>query len=736
MRKHWARGLVTAAVLVAAGVAVVVSEEQAAAHGSPRTSVSTKLLATVPTSVGRLNDIACVDSSTCVAVGDHPGAGLGPAFIKRTVDGGATWSEVVAPTGSWGLTAIDCSGSKTCVAVGFYGTTLYSADGGNTWQRSVGTLLEGWGHVTCGSVTTCYASGEIEHFTGHWAVIKTTDGGATWGEIYTTFSRSIRELWCGDADHCLFSEFPQFANPGKELIWRTSDGGATWVEAQFPQAGGLWPVGCMGSTCVVDDTGPSQISWWSFDFGATWTSRSTTIGSWPIWCWGSQCVRVSQGSDLAVSDDSVDYSFAPLPGNGVWAFDCPAVGLCFFAGNLFDGTASMIARAEFRPKPVVAVAPARLLETRSGLGLTTTDRLFEGGGVVPAGGLLELQVGGRGGVDSDAQAAVLNFTVSGPAGAGYVTVFPCGTPRPLASSVNFTRGTTVANAVVTKLSPDGKACLFVSASTHVVADINGFVPGSVSSVVGVTPARLLETRSGPGMATADHALQGNGPVPAGGVVELPIGGRGGVATDARLAMLNVTVTEPESAGFVTVYPCDQPRPLASSVNFAPGATVANAVMTKLSTNGGICLFSSASAHLVVDVNGFVLATEESVVGLVPARLLETRFGTGMTTVDHLFEGGGIAPGGRVTELQVGGRGGVAADASSAILNVTVTEPTGSGYVTLFPCGLGPPNASNLNYVSGVTVANTVITKLALNGKVCLYAPSDAHLVVDVTGYFV
>jgi hypothetical protein len=368
--------------------------------------------------------------------------------------------------------------------------------------------------------------------------------------------------------------------------------------------------------------------------------------------------------------------------------------------------------------------------------MVTADRQFEGGGAVPAGGLVELQVAGRAGVDGDALSAVLNVTVTGSAGAGYVTVFPCGVQRPLSSSVNFSRGATVANAVVTKLGPDGKACLFASASTDLVVDISGFVPGSVSSVVGVTPARLLETRSGPGMVTADHLLEGNGAVSAGGVVELPIGGRAGVATDARLAMLNVTVTEPGSAGFVTVYPCDQPRPLASSVNFALGATVANAVMTKLSGGGSVCLFTSAFAHLVVDVNGFVLATEESVVGLVPARLLETRSGPGMTTVDHLFEGGDIARGGRVVELQIGGRGGVAADASAAILNVTVTEPSAPGFVTLFPCGLGVPNASNLNYLSRETVANTVVVQLALNGKICLYVPSDAHLIVDVNGYLV
>ena len=81
-----------------------------------------------------------------------------------------------------------------------------------------------------------------------------------------------------------------------------------------------------------------------------------------------------------------------------------------------------------------------------------------------------------------------------------------------------------------------------------------------------------------------------------------------------------------------------------------------------------------------------------------------------------------------------GRGGVTVGASTVVLNVTVTEPTVPGYVTVYPCGIDPPLASNLNFVGGQTVANAVIVKLCSDGKVCVYTSNAIELIADVNGY--
>ena len=69
---------------------------------------------------------------------------------------------------------------------------------------------------------------------------------------------------------------------------------------------------------------------------------------------------------------------------------------------------------------------------------------------------------------------VLNVTAVGPTGPGYLTVFPCGTDRPLASNANYVAGEVVPNAVVAKLGIDGNVCIYTSAATHLVIDVNAW----------------------------------------------------------------------------------------------------------------------------------------------------------------------------------------------------------------------------------------------------------------------
>jgi hypothetical protein len=61
---------------------------------------------------------------------------------------------------------------------------------------------------------------------------------------------------------------------------------------------------------------------------------------------------------------------------------------------------------------------------------------------------------------------------------------------------------------------------------------------------------------------------------------LQVTGRGGVPADAAAVVLNVTVNEPEQAGFVTAYPCGTPRPNASNLNYVPGQTIPNNVIVR------------------------------------------------------------------------------------------------------------------------------------------------------------
>ena len=125
-------------------------------------------------------------------------------------------------------------------------------------------------------------------------------------------------------------------------------------------------------------------------------------------------------------------------------------------------------------EPYASLVPGRLLESRPGS--ATVDGQSLRIGLRPAGSVTELQVTGSNGVPDDASAAVLNVTVTGAQGDGFVTVWPCGTPMPNASSLNFTAGQTIPNAVITKIGAGGKICLNSSAATNLIVDINGYYP--------------------------------------------------------------------------------------------------------------------------------------------------------------------------------------------------------------------------------------------------------------------
>ena len=115
--------------------------------------------------------------------------------------------------------------------------------------------------------------------------------------------------------------------------------------------------------------------------------------------------------------------------------------------------------------------------------------------------------------------------------------------------------------------------------------------------------------------------------------------------------------------------------------------------------------------------------------VTPSRILDTREGNGASKAP-------VGPGGTI-QLQVAGRGGVPASGVSAVvLNVTVTAPTTSGHITVWPSGVAMPTASSLNFVSGWTGANSVTVAIGAGGKVDLFnSAGNTHLIADVVGYY-
>jgi hypothetical protein len=372
-------------------------------------------------------------------------------------------------------------------------------------------------------------------------------------------------------------------------------------------------------------------------------------------------------------------------------------------------TATVTNGASYKP-----VTPARILDTRTG-------------SPVGAGQSIDVQVTGVGGVPATGvAAAILNVTVTQPTASGYLTVYPTGGGRPLASSLNFVAGQTVPNLVEVALGTGGKVSAFnFSGSTHVVMDVAGWVatppPGPDGLFNSLAPARILDTRSGTGGVTIgpntsiDVQVTGQGLVPATGVAAV---------------VLNVTATNPTASSYLTVFPTGAVRPTASNLNFLAGQTVPNRVVVKVGTAGKVSIYNlTGNTDVVADVGGwFTDATSTAggsvFYGITPARILDTRNG-----------GAPIGPNTTLT-VPVGGAGVVPATAKAVVMNVTVTNTTLSSYLTVWPDLVTRPTASDLNWAAGQTVPNLVIVQLGTNGSIDLYnLQGNTDVVLDVVGWY-
>ncbi|MPY95647.1 MAG: PKD domain-containing protein [Acidimicrobiia bacterium] len=363
-----------------------------------------------------------------------------------------------------------------------------------------------------------------------------------------------------------------------------------------------------------------------------------------------------------------------------------------------------------------SISPVRAVDTRVQVGAQSPRP-------VTGGTSIDVDVAGPLGKTPDqvaGGAVVLNVTGINPTNQTYLQVFPSGETRPGSSNVNLLPGQTLPNLVVAKVGANGMVSIFNAVGyVDVAADVMGFFPAT-SDFNAVTPQRVLETRP-----------DGYGGVPAGRVghgqsLMVDLEGSGAVPPEAGAVVLNVTAINPSAAGYVSVYPAENPLPGVSNLNFAVGETIANLVVVKLDENGQVKLFNAAgSVDLAADLMGWIPAGSPVLTGITPARVHDTR-----------LAGGPLGPG-QTLEIDVHGKGGLPVSSVDAVVvNVTAVDVTGLSYLTVFPGGAGStvPGASNLNLVPGDVVPNLVIAKVN-EGKINIFnAASSTNVIVDVMGF--
>jgi hypothetical protein len=226
-----------------------------------------------------------------------------------------------------------------------------------------------------------------------------------------------------------------------------------------------------------------------------------------------------------------------------------------------------------------AVTPARILDTRTGLGAPKAK--------VAAHGTVTVAIAGHGGVPgSRATAVALDVTAIGPTASGGIVGYPAGAARPADPDVSFTGRVTQTRLIVVPLR-SGKISLYnTSAGTvDLTADVAGYyTTASTGSTLTTTgPTRVLDTRSGTGAPKARVAAHGT--------VALTVAGKGGVpATGATSVLLDVAALSPTAAGSLTVFPAGKTRPTATEVSFAASVTGDDLVAVPIGSHGQVDLY--------------------------------------------------------------------------------------------------------------------------------------------------
>lgn len=116
--------------------------------------------------------------------------------------------------------------------------------------------------------------------------------------------------------------------------------------------------------------------------------------------------------------------------------------------------------------------------------------------------------------------------------------------------------------------------------------------------------------------------------------------------------------------------------------------------------------------------------------LTPCRVVDTRGPPGA------FGGPALQPNG-IRSFVLAGQCGISPAARSVAANLTVSQPTAGGHLTVFPAGGAAPPASALNFSAGQTRANNAILPLGIGGAAAVQSTSSGtvHFILDVTGWF-
>ncbi len=229
-------------------------------------------------------------------------------------------------------------------------------------------------------------------------------------------------------------------------------------------------------------------------------------------------------------------------------------------------------------------------------------------------------------------------------------------------------------------------------------------PAGAFATVAGGPKRILDTRSANGVGTRT-------PLRAGQTVAVQVTGRGNVpAGGVSAVVMNVTAVTPSGSGYLSVYPGPS-KPSTSSINFTKGVNLANLVTVPVGTDGKVRVSNgnSSTVHVLGDVVGYYRTSAATAMAYGSfrqtqlQRIADTRSEFGPLAAGYYFD----------MYLDYNGEGAREANShlTAALVNLTTTTQSGSGYLTAWSGSGTRPTTSSINFVRGRSQANMAVVPL-------------------------
>ena len=382
-----------------------------------------------------------------------------------------------------------------------------------------------------------------------------------------------------------------------------------------------------------------------------------------------------------------------------------------YVSNVGDDTVSVLGGVAPTALQFVPTEPCRVLDTRNGSPINGgTSQNFD----LPA-----LAEGADCPSLAGAVAYSLNVTVLPIKKLGYLTIWPSGEFQPNVSTMNSPDGRGKANAAIVPAGYQGGVSIFVTDTSNVILDVNGYFTAPASGTLQfykLTPCRIVDTRGG----------KDQGSLQAGVERDYNIAGTCGIPSTALAYSFNITASPSNGKlDYLTVWPKGQKQPVVSTLNNPTGTLVANAAIVPAGSENATAFYAhSNQTDLLVDVDGYFAAPSSSGLSLytqVPCRVLDTRQSgngfNGQITVP--VESSSCAP---------------PNNAGGYIFNATVVPPAKLLYLTLWPHGTTEPVVSTLNANDGFVTSNMAIVPTN-DGEIDAFSAAQTQLILDLFGYF-